>query len=262
MKDVAQKTSLDGRCVVVTRAEAPDGPLGTLLAARRATVRHWPVVQILPPEDSGPLEAALANLDDYDWIVFSSARAVAAVTQALDGPPSKPRVAVVGESTAEALRLEGWPVHLTAREFGADGLVAEFSTRELARDKRVLYPAGSIARSTLPEGLDRLGAQVDRVVAYRTVHASLDGSTCVSEIDSGSLDAVTFTSPSAVLGLHKSIGGPAFDRVFGRIPAVAIGPTTAEALLRLGVSPAAVADPSTLEGVVKAVVDVLNQEDG
>ncbi len=140
--------------------------------------------------------------------------------------------------------------------------MAEFSTRELARDKRVLYPAGSIARSTLPEGLDRLGAQVDRVVEYRTVHESLDGSTCVSEIDSGSLDAVTFTSPSAVLGLHKSIGGPAFDRVFGRIPAVAIGPTTAEALLRLGVSPAAVADPSTLEGVVEAVVDVLNQEDG
>ena len=258
MSDVAQKTSLDGRCVVVTRAEAPDGPLGTLLAARGATVRHWPVVQIRPPEDAGPLEAALTKLDDYDWIVFSSARAVAAVTQALDGPPSKVRVAVVGESTAEALRLEGWPVHLTPREFGADGLVAEFSARELVRNKRVLYPAGSIALSTLPEGLDQLGAQVDRVVAYRTVRASLDG----SEIDSGSLDAVTFTSPSAVLGLHQAIGGPAFGRVFRRIPAIAIGPTTAEALLQLGVSAAAVADPSTLEGVVEAVVDVFNQESG
>ncbi len=262
MNAVVRGRVLDGRCVVVTRAEVPDGPLGTLLAERGAAVRHWPVVQILPPEDSRQLEAALAKLDDYDWIVFSSARAVAAVTQALDGPPSKTRVAVVGESTAEALRLEDWPVHLTARAFGADGLVAEFSARQLARDKRVLYPAGSIARSTLPEGLNRLGAHVDRVVAYRTVHASLDGSTCLSEIDSGSLDAMTFTSPSAVLGLHKAIGGPAFNRVFERIPAVAIGSTTAEALLQLGVSPAAVADPSTLEGVVEAVVDVLNQEDG
>ena len=258
MNGVAQKTSLDGRCVVVTRAEAPEGPLTTLLAARGAGVRHWPVVRILPPEDSGPLEAALAKLDDYDWLVFSSAHAVAAVTQVLQDPPSKTRVAVVGESTAEALRLEGWPVHLTARDFGADGLVAEFSAREPVRNKRVLYPAGSIARSTLPQGLDRLGAQVDRVVAYRTVHASLDG----SATDSGSLDAVTFTSPSAVLGLHKAIGGPAFDRVFQQIPAVAIGPTTAEALLKLGVSPAAVADPSTLEGVVEAVVDVLNREGG
>ena len=262
MNDVARGRVLDGRCVVVTRAEVPDGPLGTLLAARGATVRHWPVVQILPPEDSGPLEAALAKLDDYDWIVFSSARAVAAVTHALDVPPSKTRVAVVGESTAEVLRFEGWPVHVTAREFGADGLVAEFSARELVRNKRVLYPAGSIARSTLPEGLGRLGAQVDRVVAYRTVHASLDGSTCLSEIAAGSLDAVTFTSPSAVLGLHKAIGGPAFDRVLQRIPAVAIGPTTAEALLQLGASPAAVADPSTLEGVVDAVVGVFNQESG
>ena len=262
MSDVAQKTSLDGRCVVVTRSEASDGPLGTLLAARGATVRHWPVVQILPPEDSEPLEAALAKLDDYDWVVFSSAHAVAAVTQALDDPPSKTRVAVVGESTAEALRLEGWPVHLTAHQFGADGLVTTFSARELVRNKRVLYPAGSLARSAIPDGLDRLGARVDRVVAYRTVHASLDETTCLSEIDSGSLDAVTLTSPSAVLGLHKAIGGPAFDRLFQRIPAVAIGSTTADALLQLGVSPAAVADPSTFEGVVEAVVDVLNQEGG
>ncbi len=256
MNDVAQPGTLDGRCVVVTRAEPPDGPLATLLEARGATVRHWPVVEILPPEDSGPLDAALAQLDDYDWIVFSSARAVAAVTQALDVPPTRTRVAVVGESTADMLRLEGWPVHLTASEFGADGLVAEFSARDLLRNKRVLYPAASIARSTLPEGLGRLGAQVDRVVAYRTVRASLDG----SQTDSRSLHAVTFTSPSAVVGLHKAIGGPAFDRVFQGIPAVAIGPTTAEALLQLGVSPAAVADPFTLEGVVDAVVGVLNQE--
>ena len=95
----------------------------------------------------GTARSGVAKLDDYDWVVFSSAHAVAAVTQALDDPPSKTRVAVVGESTAEALRLEGWPVHLTAHQFGADGLVTTFSARELVRNKRVLYPAGSLARS-------------------------------------------------------------------------------------------------------------------
>jgi uroporphyrinogen III methyltransferase/synthase len=250
-------TALAGRCVVVTRAEAPGGPLGKKLAGKGAKVRHWPVVRISPPADPKPLVRALENLAQYDWIVFSSPRAVAAVVDRIDGPPEGVRVAAVGDSTAEFLLDKGWPVDLLPREFGSEGLVAAFSKADFAHGAEVLFPASSIARTTIPDGLAGLGARVEQVVAYETAAASLDRVVCLAEADSGCLDAVTFASPSAVAGLRRALGEESFARILSRVPAVAIGPTTAAALHETGMAPAGVADPSTLDGLVDAVAAVI-----
>lgn len=253
------ESPLGGRCVVVTRPEAAGGPLGARLAAHGAVVCHWPVVRILPPADPGPLEKALASLARYDWIVFSSPRAVDAVTDRVDRFPDGLRVAAVGDSTAESLRAANWRVDVTPKEFGGEGLVAALAEHDLAHGTRILFPAGSIARSTIPDGLTGLGAQVDRVVAYETTPSSLDKRVCVEDIESGCVDAVTFASPSTVVGLQRVLGKDTFGRILEQILAVAIGPTTAEALEQTGVSPAAVAHPSTLDGLVDAVVTVFNE---
>ncbi len=253
----ATGAALAGRCVVVTRAEAPDGPLGTKLAGQGAEVRHWPVVQISPPADPKPLVRALESLTQYDWIVFSSPRAVAAVTGRIDGLPEGVRVAAVGDSTAECLLEEGWPVDLVPREFGSEGLVAAFSEADFAHGANVLFPASSIARATIPDGLAGLGARVDHVVAYHTATASLDSAACLADADSGRLDAVTLASPSAVTGLRTALGEMSFVRILSQVPAVAIGPTTAGALHEIGMAPAGVADPPTLDGLVDAVVAVI-----
>jgi len=256
---MVHESSLGGRCVVVTRAEATGGPLGARLAAHGAVVLHWPVVRISSPADQEPLEKALSNLARYDWIVFSSPRAVDAITGHVDRFPDGLRVAAVGDSTAESLRAANWPVDVTPKQFGGEGLVAAFAERDVAYGASILFPAGSIARSTIPDGLTGLGAQVDRVVAYETTPSSLDKRVCVEDIESGCVDAVTFASPSTVVGLQRVLERDTFGLILEQIPAVAIGPTTAEALERTGVSPAAVAHPSTLDGLVDAVVTVFNE---
>jgi uroporphyrinogen III methyltransferase/synthase len=253
----ATGAALAGRCVVVTRAEPPAGPLGTKLAAQGAEVRHWPVVQISPPADPKPLIRALENLAQYDWIVFSSPRAVTAVVGRIDGLPEGIRVAAVGDSTAETLLEEGWPVDLLPREFGSEGLVAAFSEADFAHGADVLFPASNIARTTIPDGLTGLGARVERIVAYETVAAALDSAACVADADSGRLHAVTFASPSAVSGLRAALGEMSFVRILSQVPAVVIGPTTAAALHEIGMAPAGVADPSTLDGLADAVVAVI-----
>jgi uroporphyrinogen-III synthase len=249
--------ALAGRWVVVTRAESTHGPLTKKLAARGADVRHWPVLRFAPPADPAPLERALARLGEYDWIVFSSPRAAAAVTGGGVRAPEDVRVAAVGASTAQSLTSDGWPVHLVPQEAGGENLVAAFADAGLGAGVRVLFPASAIARRTIPEGLRALGARVDEVVAYETVHAPLDAAECLADVAAGRADAVTFASPSAVEGLRKVLD-QRFARLFRRVPAIAIGATTSEALARAGVPPAAVADPSTLDGLVEAVVTVLN----
>src|SRR5256885_10645631 len=84
--------------VVVTRAEPDNGPLSSQLRELGLQVLLWPAVNVAAAQ-SAPLEEALRSLDKFDWIVFASRHAVAAVTQIVTTPPANLRVAAVGQAT-------------------------------------------------------------------------------------------------------------------------------------------------------------------
>ena len=67
---------LQGLCVLVARPEQPSDPLVELLRRQGADVISQPAIRILPPPDWRPVDAALARLHQYDWLVFSSANGV------------------------------------------------------------------------------------------------------------------------------------------------------------------------------------------
>ena len=130
----------------------------------------------------------------------------------------------------------------------------EFGEKNWARDAKILFPAGSITRDTIPEGLRQLGAHLDQVTVYVNKPAVLDRKLCLQQIGDGAIDVVTFASPSAVENLQLSLEKRGFSLLKRASEAVAIGPTTAEALEETGWPPAATADPSTLEGLAEAVI--------
>ncbi len=265
--------------VVVTRSEPSDGPLSSELRNLGLPVLLWPAVTV-EPTPTGPLEAALHEVASFDWIVFASRHAVAAVTGILPTAPLDVRVAAVGQATAQVLRQRGWPVDLLPSEANAAALVAAFEAAaaagELAmrapndraptqqdagpappfaqalpplRGLRILFPASSRALPTIAAGLTQLGAEVVQVEAYRTESSSaLDVNDCRSWIDRGGIGAVTFASPSAVDELEHALGKPDFDRLLSSAAAVAIGPSTARALTDRGHTPT-VAESATLQGL-------------
>ena len=244
--------SLRGAQVIVTRAEGPDGPLGRLFAERGAKVLRWPALTFAPPRDPEPLERALARLSSYDWVVFTSPRAVAAVCERIGPPGASPRVAAIGSSTARALAEEDWPVDLVPSSAHGEALASEIGCAA-GRGAKVLFPASSLARDAVPDGLEALGMEVDRVVAYRTTPRPLDPDECLAAVDRAATAVVTFTSPSAVDGLLSAFGRLQLERLLATCPAVVIGPTTARALDGLGLGAASTAEPSTLPGLVAAV---------
>jgi len=174
---VAREAGLRGRTVVVTRDEGADGPLTSELEGRGAQVLHWPTVRISPPENTTRLDAALESLGGYDWIVFTSARAVTAVFERLPAPrvlPSSLRIAAVGPGTSLALRDAGWCPEVEPEDHSSIALVRALASRGVAGG-HVLFPASSLAGRALVEGLSEEGASVDDVVAYRTVRLPLCG---------------------------------------------------------------------------------------
>jgi len=182
----------------------------------------------------------------FDWIVLTSPHGVAALTEVLPAPPKGVRIAAVGPASADALRERGWPVDLIG-EAGAESLLRAFETLEL-HGRRILHPTSSRALPALREGLERLGAEVVSVEAYRTVPISLDVDACRAAIARGDIGAVTFASPSAVIELEHALGSGDFHSLLASAPAVAIGPTTARELTLRGISPV-VAEPHTLRGL-------------
>lgn len=252
---------LAGRRIVVTRRREQSSALVSMLEARGATVLEVPAIEIRPPSDPGPLDAALQALDSYDWVVFTSENAVRGVlgrTIALGVPPRvagrRRRLASVGASTSVALRA-AFPddrIDLQpATEFRASGLLHAFAGARGVRGSRVLLPASSRARDELPSGLTALGARVDVVVAYQTVEPE-DLSGAVERCLTEGFDLAVFASPSAVEAFSSAAGEA------GRgLPVAVIGPTTEAAAREAGFVVRATASPSTSEGLVDAACRAL-----
>jgi uroporphyrinogen-III synthase len=218
--------------VVVTRPEGEDGPLTSQLRRLGLSVLHWPTVCHAPTE-SPELAAALAHVQDFDWIVFASQQAVAAVIARLPDAPPGVRVCAVGPSTARALRDAGWPTDMVPQDSSADGVVAAFASHYGAPG-RVLYPASSRALPIILSGLMTLGTHITQVEAYRTLPAALDVGSARGWIRRRGVAAVTFASPSAVTELVRALGEEDFACLLDAALAAAMGRTTAAALKELG----------------------------
>jgi uroporphyrinogen-III synthase len=241
--------ALGGRRLLVTR-HWPELMAG--LASLGAIASEVPLIELRPPSDLQPFDAALRDLARYDWIVFTSANAVDAVSTRMAALalslPAGVSLASVGPATTEAARA-AWPGARVsvqpAEDFRAAALVAAFD-RTLVQGRRVLLPVSDRAAETVSRGLTARGALVDRVVAYRTVSA--DGGQALAQILREGLDAAVFASPSAVEAFA------AFAGADGRsVPAAVIGPTTAEAARTAGLTVLTVAQPSTVEGMLAAL---------
>ena len=245
--------ALDGRRVVVTRPAGEASKLSDLLRAEGATVLEAPALEILPADDTGPLDEAVADLCEggFAWVVFSSPRAVDAVCERMDALEYRrgiaAMIAAVGPATAAALLEAGFHVHLVADPHTTDALAEQFPSGR----GRVLLPRADIAPPGLEDVLTAKGWSPVRVVAYRTGMSATLPEDVAEALAAGTVDAVAFTSASTVRGFASLTSERG-------APAVAIGPVTARAAREEGFRVAAVADPHTVEGVAAAVVSALN----
>lgn len=229
---------LSGRRIVVTRPEAKT--LASELERLGAEVTLVPLIEIRDAEDRGALADAIASFSTYDWIVLTSVNGVAAVREGLEGLAG-PRVAAVGPVTAAAIRERGIePAFVASR--ASEDIAAGLG--ELA-GKRVLMPQADIAEPALAEELRGQGAEVDVVVAYRTV---LVEPPMWGILPLRIADAVILASGSACRSLAAA-GGAGEGAML-----VCIGPKTAKVAREVGLKVGLVADETTSDGIIRTLV--------
>jgi uroporphyrinogen III methyltransferase/synthase len=235
---------LFGRTVVVTRAREQASSLVEHLQALGAATIEVPAIEIVDATDGGAaLRVAAAQVGTYDWVVFTSANAVERFLTLLPDVRALAGVqlAVIGPGTAAGVAQWRLRPDLVPERAVGEGLLEVFP----AGPGRVLLPRAQVARDVVPDGLRAAGWEVDVVEAYRTVPATpppelLDAVKAA--------DAITFTSASTVAHFVEAAGRDA-------VPAVVacIGPITAEAAERLGLTVDVVAEEHSIDGLIAAL---------
>jgi uroporphyrinogen-III synthase len=253
---------LAGRRIAITRPREQADALAQRLEALGARVTLLAAIRIAPIEDSAPLDAAIARLGSYDWLVFTSVNGVAAVTERLAATSHSwderglAQVAAIGPATAAALERAGVAVALTPDEYVAEGILDGLG---MVAGQRLLLARADIARRTLAEGLRLRGAEVDEVAAYRTIPQPVAPELIeriVGDERGERVDAITFTSSSTALGLLQGLAATGRDpaEALRGVALAAIGPITAATLREHGLEPAVVAREYTIPGLTTALV--------
>jgi uroporphyrinogen-III synthase len=249
---------LRGKRIVITRAVAQSETLAKQFSALGAIPVILPLVAFAEPEDFAPLDEAIAQVERFDWVIFTSGQAVRAVvarSKRVDAPLVRPgsklRIATVGPVSAEAVGQAGLPVEYVANTHNGVALAGELGER--IRGRSVLLPRSDRANPDLPAALKAHGAHVTEVVAYRTLQPNDLDSRNLGRISAGEADAILFFSPSAVQHFVELAGLEYVRNIQDRLAITAVGPVTASALREAGVERLVVAADTTYVAVIQAL---------
>ena len=157
-------------------------------------------------------------------------------------------------------------------KYVAEEVLEELKRQEPAglKGNRILMPRADIARSFLPEELQKLGAEVVELVAYRTVLAEASAQkipgrreeTLLERLKKGGVDVVTFTSSSTVRNFVEIVGKENLTALDGKVCFASIGPITTRTAQGLGLKITIEAKEYTIPGLVKAVKEGLGVKEG
>lgn len=256
---------LFGKRILITRAREQASELAQILRGVGAEPLEFPLIRVEPLAQYNELDSALQRLQEYSWTVFTSANAVRAVFDRLRGMGRDARafracrIASIGPATSEALEAVSIRPDFIPSKSVAEAAAHEWPEKEMS-GRRVLFPRAETAREVLPDSLRELGAQVDIVAAYRTAIDSEGAAEIRGSIQTGQIDAVTFTSSSTVSNFISSIQPLAPDQLPATMLVASIGPITSNTAREAGLRVDVEAKDHSIPGLVKALIDHYRSE--
>lgn len=249
--------------VLVTRPVEQAEGLCRLIEAAGGRAIRLPLLDIEPVAAGEPGPAKLHCLGRTDWLIFVSANAVRCAF-ALLGPQwlhaSPPKIAAIGQATANELLVRGVTVDLRPKEqSNSESLLAQAEWMD-AVGLRFLIVRGRGGRELLAETLRERGGTVEYAEVYRRVASTFDAQPLLADWREGKIAVLTMTSGEALTNLSRQI--PDSDRALLReTPMVVIGGRMARQARELGVSRVFEAEASDADIVdtVARIAQEINQ---
>ncbi len=262
---------LAGRTVVITRAQDQANEFVSELERYGASVVLCPTIEIRELESYERLDETIDHLYGYDWLIFTSVNGVEYFFQRLKTANRKVsdldelKVCAIGEATADRLRDLHVHVDVIPEEFKAEGVFSALERfvggAEALAGLNVLIPRASVARDYLPKTLEKAGARVDVVPAYRTeLPADLDRGR-VAAILSGGADCIAFTSSSTVKNLARLFDTEDLSGALAAVVIACIGDVTATTAADYGLQVKIQPQQFTIPALARAIAEYFSVND-
>lgn len=250
-----EQRPLHGLRVLVPRSRAQPSRLARALASRGAEVLESPRVAVQQAERPELLREAIRARGRFGWVVFTSPTAVerfweAAAAAGLDARAfAAHRFACFGAATLEALRRSGVRADVSASTFVPSTVLAALRPA-LGEAETLLFPCRGGSRSALAAALVSEGVRVEEVEAYREVASSDTTLDVATQLRSGGISVVAFSSSNTVREFVARHGRDVADAAVA-----VIGEKTEATARALGLPIDIVSQDSTLRGLFHAIED-------
>jgi uroporphyrinogen-III synthase len=255
-----KRLPLIGQRILIGRAKHQAGTLSDQVKALGAQVLEIPFIEIRKPQSYRPLDEALVNIQNYDWLILTSVNGVEAVwerVKKLRVPASRLKhlkIAAIGPATKKAIEERGLKVHVVPKQYVAESVVKSLRKRVVA--KRVLLARARVARDVIPRELRKAGSTVDVVEAYETVSpkSSRDRLRKALRDPKRCPTIATFTSSSMARNFVVLVGARAAQAAVRKgLRLASIGTVTSGTLRELGLPVHVEARQFTIPGLVRAL---------
>lgn len=244
---------LFGRTVLVTRPVHQADVLANRLRELGANVVYQPAIEISPLADWSAVDRIIGRLEEFQWLVFSSANGVQHFLDRLFATGNdvrtlaKVRLAAIGPATVESLAQYHLRADVCPDYYRAEALAEALASP--TRGQRVLLLRASRGREVLAEMLTTSGATVEQVVVYESRDIPTPDQQIANSMAAGEIDITTVTSSAIARSLFHMFGTS-----LAKTQLAAISSLTAEVLSELGYAPAIVAETYTSDGLVDAIL--------
>ncbi len=255
---------LFGKRIVVTRSRDQASVFAEMLINAGATTIEFPTIDVVPPASWEELDRAIAEIEGYQWIIFTSANAIRFFMERLKALGRDLRmlkgvnICVVGPKTAEALQTYGLKPDLIPSEFKAEGVLAALGGTKV-RGQRFLIPRAKVAREIIPDKLREQGAHVTVATAYENMRPSADLERVQKLFEEKRIAAVTFTSSSTVHNFVEILGQKEYKKMMAGVIVACIGPVTAKTAEEYGMKTDVMPGSYTIPALVEAMVEFFKQ---
>ncbi len=250
---------LFGKVIGITRPEDQADDAAHRAFELGALPVMLPMIEIAPPDDWSDVDAMLNRLEEFDWIVWTSANGVRGLLDRLwhNGGDirrlSRAKLACIGPATAKVLEQYSLRADVIPTEFRAEALAAALAPK--VSGQKVLWARASRGRDVLPQILTQAGANLEQVVVYQNRDVTSFPEAERIRLERGDLDWIGLSSPSIARSLAKLITPVARQLVGTRTKLASISPVTTAAAAEVGLPIAAEATTYTWEGLFQAMID-------
>lgn len=241
-------------------------PLAEQLTALEADVLHYPVAQVLPPDDYDELDNALRRCrqGEIDWLLLTTPRAVQAVEERMTylafspAELSKVKLAAYGANTRLMLEtlFPRWEINLPHFDTHHELLDA----MQLGPGQTVVLPLPMRSRTDWPRLVQATQADLIAVESYRLL-LGRGGDDLPSLLWGGLVDAVVFLTENSVrhFATRLNIEGGTLA-MLDHVVVACLDPQTAAAAQSFGLQTQVMPTTYTLDALAMALAQYFNTQ--